>query len=164
MLNLVNMNPGLRSTTVSCYINGPRRQVYNTMMDASAVAQWKVPTGMSSRVHEFDAREGGTLRISLTYDERSQAGKTTKHTDTYHGRFIKLVPDELIVEEDEFETDDPSMQGVMTITMTLKDAGEGTEVTGLHEGLPPGVSIADNQEGWRLAFARLKALIEQKYP
>lgn len=26
------------------------------------------------------------------------------HTDTYHGRFVALVPDELVVEVDEFET------------------------------------------------------------
>jgi hypothetical protein len=28
---------------------------------------WKVPAGMTSHVHEFDACEGGSFRISLTY-------------------------------------------------------------------------------------------------
>jgi hypothetical protein len=52
---------------------------------------------MTSHVHAFDAREGGTFRISLTYDAPDRIGKTTAHTDTHHGRFVKLVPDEQVV-------------------------------------------------------------------
>jgi hypothetical protein len=33
-----------------------------------AVAKWRVPAGMTGRVHWFGAREGGAFRISLTYD------------------------------------------------------------------------------------------------
>ena len=40
--------------------------VYRALIDASAVAHGKVPTGMTSQVHVFDAREGGAFRISLT--------------------------------------------------------------------------------------------------
>jgi crotonobetainyl-CoA:carnitine CoA-transferase CaiB-like acyl-CoA transferase len=36
----------------------------------------------------------------------------------------------------------------------------GTDVLGGREGLPQGVSIADNQVGWQSALARLAALIE----
>lgn len=49
-----------------------------------------VPTGMTSQVHVFDAREGGSFRISLTYDTPTGKGKTTAHSDTIHGRFVKL--------------------------------------------------------------------------
>src|SRR5262249_27993401 len=75
-----------------------------------AVAKWKAPTGMTCQVHAFDAREGGSFRISLTYDVPTGAGKTTAHTDTYHGRFVKLVPNEEVVEMVEFETTDPAMR------------------------------------------------------
>jgi len=51
-----------------------------------------VPSGMTSQVHEFEAREGGSFRISLTHDAATGTGKTTAHTDTYHGHFVKLVP------------------------------------------------------------------------
>ena len=34
----------------------------------------------------------------------------------------------------------------------------GTDVVGLHENLPPGVSAADNETGWRMALAKLAAL------
>ena len=92
---------------------------------------------MTAYVHEFDGREGGTLRISLIYDTPTGLGKTTARTDTYHGRFIKLVPNELLVELDEFETTDPALRGEMTITITLDDADGGTDVIGVHEGYRP---------------------------
>ena len=60
----------------------------------------------------------------------------------------------------DYETADRALQGEMKITITLVDADGGTEVLGVHEGLPPGVSIADNQDGWQSALARLAALVE----
>ena len=115
---------------------------------------------MTSRVHAFDPREGGSFRISLTYDEPTGTGKTTAHTDTYHGRFMKLVPNEQVVEVVEFETTDPALRGEMTITTTLADAEGGTDVLAVHDGLPPGLAPADNEAGWRESLARLAALVE----
>src|SRR5258705_6277213 len=119
-----------------------------------------VPTGMTSNVHAFDAREGGSFRIALTYDEPTATGKTTAHTDTYHGRFVKLVPNEKVVEVVEFETTDPAMRSEMTITFTLADADGGTDIHAVHDGLPPGVPPADNEVGWRMSLAKFAALVE----
>jgi uncharacterized protein YndB with AHSA1/START domain len=145
---------------VSRHVNAPRAEVYRALLDPDAIARWKVPTGMTAHVHEFEAAVGGTFRISLTYDESTGEGKTTARTDTYHGRFVELVPNERVVEIDEFETEDRALRGEMRITITLADADGGTEVVGLHEGLPPGVSIADNELGWQSSLARLAALVE----
>lgn len=150
------------STRIAWHFNAPRAAVYRALLDARAVAAWKVPAGMTSQVHAFEAREGGLIRISLTYDAPTETGKTTGHTDTYNGRFVKLVPDELVVEVDEFETDDPALLGEMTISMTLADRDGGTDLVAIHDGLPPGVSPADNELGWRLALAKLAALVETK--
>ncbi len=60
----------------------------------------------------------------------------------------------------EFETTDPALHGEMTITISLADADGGTDVLGVHDGLPPGVSIADNEAGWQKALAKLPALVE----
>jgi uncharacterized protein YndB with AHSA1/START domain len=141
-------------------VAAPRARVYDALIDPNAIVKWKVPSGMTAYVHEFDGREGGTFRISLTYDTPTGVGKTTVRTDTYHGRFIKLVPNELLVEVDEFETADPALRGEMTITITLGDADGGTDVIGVHEGLPPGISAADNEAGWRSALDRLAELVE----
>src|ERR671938_137573 len=115
----------MSSTRINRRIHAPRAAVYRALLDARAVAAWMVPAGMTSQVHAFDAREGGSFRISLTYDEPTGTGKTTAHTDTYHGRFVKLVPDEEVVEVVEFETTNPALLGEMTITMTLVDADGG---------------------------------------
>src|SRR5437879_7948977 len=150
----------MSSTRISCRMNAPRAIVYRALLDARAVAQWMVPTGMTSHVQAFDAREGGSFRISLTYDAPTETGKTTAHTDTYHGRFVKLVPHELVVEVVEFETADPALQGEMTIAINLADAEGGTEVLAMHDGLPRGLSTADNETGWRMSLATLAALVE----
>jgi uncharacterized protein YndB with AHSA1/START domain len=150
----------MSSTRISRRVNAPRPRVYRAFLDAQAIAMWKVPTGMTSHVHEFDPREGGLFRISLTYDEPTGTGKTTAHTDTYHGRFVKLVPNEQVVEVVEFETADPVLRGEMTITTTLIDAAGGTDVVAVHDGLPSGLSPADNEAGWRDALDKLAALVE----
>jgi len=150
----------VNSTRISRRVNAPRTIVYRALLDARAVATWMVPTGMSSHVHTFEPREGGAFRNSLRYDEPTGTGKTTAHTDTYHGRFVKLVTNEQVVEVVEFETTDPALQGEMTITITLTDADGGTDVLAVHDGLPPGLSAADNEAGWRSSLAKLAALVE----
>lgn len=151
---------GMSSTHISRHVNAPRAIVYRELLDADSVAKWMVPTGMTSHVHAFEPREGGSFRISLTYDTPTRAGKTTGQTDTYHGRFVKLAPNEQVVEVVEFETTDPAMRGEMTITISLSDAKGGTDVIAVHDGLPPGLSPADNETGWRLSLANLAALVE----
>ena len=153
----------MSTTRLSRHINAPRAEVYQALLDPHAIARWKVPDGMTAQVHEFDPREGGSIRISLTYDQPTSTGKTTSHTDTYHGRFVKLVPDRRVVEVDEFETADPTLKGEMTSTITLSDVDGGTDLLAVHKGLPPGLSAEDNETGWRLALDKLAALVEANY-
>jgi uncharacterized protein YndB with AHSA1/START domain len=150
----------MASTRVTRIFHAPRDRVYDALLDASAVARWKVPAGMTCDVHEFDAREGGAIRVSLTYEAPDRAGKTHGRTDTYRGRFVKLVPGELVVEADEFETDDPTLTGEMIITIRLSDVPAGTELVAVHDGLPDGVAPADNELGWRESLTRLAVLVE----
>ena len=148
------------STRLRQHVNAPRAQVYRALLDARTGATWMVPDGMTSHVHAFDAREGGSFRVSLTYDTPSGTGKTTAHTDTYHGRFVKLVPPEQVVEVMEFETSDDSLRGEMTMTFTLMETNGGTDVLVVHDNLPPGVSPADNETGTRMALEKLARLVE----
>jgi uncharacterized protein YndB with AHSA1/START domain len=116
----------MATTSINRYMNAPRGNVYRALVDASAVATWMVPNGMTSHVHELDAREGGSFRISLTYDAPTGTGKTTESTDTF----------------------------------TLTDADGGTDVLAVHDNLPPGLSPADNETGWRMSLDKLAALVE----
>jgi uncharacterized protein YndB with AHSA1/START domain len=150
----------MSQTRIRFHINAPRAAVYRALTDARAIARWKVPAGMTCQVLAFEAREGGTFRVSLTYEAPTGTGKTTAHTDTYRGRFVRLVPDEQVVEVVEFETADPALQGEMTITTTLVDADGGTDLVAVHDNLPSGVSPADNEAGWHSSLATLAALVE----
>jgi hypothetical protein len=53
----------MRSTRVSQHVSAPRAavyrallDVYRALLDADAIAKWRVPAGMSSYVHEFEGR------------------------------------------------------------------------------------------------------------
>lgn len=151
----------MSTTRVTRHINAPRSRVYAKLIDPHAIAQWKVPDGMTAEVHNFEAREGGKFRISLTYESPDHQGKTSSHTDTYHGHFRELVPDEKVVEIDVFETEDPTMQGEMTITITLEDKDGGTLLTAVHDGLPSGVKPEDNVYGWTMSLGKLAQLLEK---
>jgi uncharacterized protein YndB with AHSA1/START domain len=152
------------ATRVSRRVQAPPQVVYRALTDAEAIAAWRVPAGMTARVHTFDAREGGIFRVSLTYDDDSSPGKSGGHTDTYHGRFARLVPDALVVEVFAFETDDDAVRGTMTMTTTLTAAADGgTDVEILHEGVPDDIPREDNDRGTRMALDNLARFVERPH-
>lgn len=148
------------STQVSRRVRATPAAVYRALLDPRAVAQWRVPDGMSGHVHAFEAREGGRFRVSLTYDGQRGEGKSGAHTDTYHGHFARLVPDELVVEAIEFETEDAALHGTMTMTTSLTAVDGGTDVVVVHEGIPDVISREDNETGTRMALDHLARLVE----
>jgi uncharacterized protein YndB with AHSA1/START domain len=150
------------NTRVARRVAAGREAVYRALTDPIALAAWRAPHGMKVVVHTFDARVGGRFRVSLTYDSPTERGKTAAQTDTYHGRFVELVPSERVVEELEFETSDPALRGVMRMTTTLTDADGGTDVVVEHEGIPQGVSAEDNELGTRMSLEKLAALVEPR--
>lgn len=150
----------MATTRLSRTIRAPRDVIYRALIDPAAVQRWMVPDGMTSHVHAFDAREGGTFRISLTYEDPAADGKTSAHTDTFHGTFVELVPGSKVVQVIEFESDDPAMQGEMTVSYVLTEHNDGTELVGVHENVPAGVSPSANELGWRMSIGKLAALVE----
>ncbi|MES2521713.1 MAG: SRPBCC family protein [Gemmatimonadota bacterium] len=148
-------------TRITHRLKAPRAAVYQAFLDPVAVMQWMVPADMTGEVHVFEPREGGAFRISLTYHADTGAGKSSAHTDTYHGRFVSLTENERIAQLLEFESSDPAMQGEMTLTVTLADRDGGTDLTVVHDRLPPGLSPSDNESGWRLSLEQLASLVER---
>ena len=145
----------MSTTRVSVVLAAPRDAVYRALTEPGLIARWRFPDGMRSTVEEV----GDGFRVTLTYDAPDARGKTTAHSDTHRARFTRLVPDELVVEVDEFETDDPDLRGEMTMTVTLAGADGRTELTAVHEGVPPGIPPEQNELGWRMALDRLAALL-----
>ncbi len=152
----------MSTTRLTRHIRAPRSAVYRALLDRDSVQHWMVPHGMTSRVHVFEPREGGQFRISLTYDAPTGAGKTDANTDTFRGRFVRVIPDTEVVQVVEFDTADPALQGEMTITYVLAESAEGgTDLIGLHENLPAGVRPEDNELGWSMSIDKLARLVEK---
>ncbi|MDG4826691.1 SRPBCC domain-containing protein [Asanoa sp. WMMD1127] len=150
----------MQTTRVLHHIAAPPAAVYRALLDPTAIASWRVPDDMTAEVHEFEPREGGRFRVSLSYRNPTRAGKTAGATDTYHGRFLRLVDNEQVVEEFEFESDSPDLAGTMTMTTTLTESEGGTDVLVVHEGLPDTIPAADNELGTRMALSNLAHLVE----
>lgn len=146
--------------SITVHIRAAPEHVYRALLDPSLIPQWRVPSGMTCTVHEFEPRVAGRFRVSLTYDGGRSDGKSDAHTDTYFGHFEALVPNQRVVEVLEFETTDPAFQGRMRIVTELTASADGTELSATHEGLPAAVSPSDNEIGWRESLAKLAALVE----
>lgn len=147
------------STVVRTVVAVDPPTVYRALLDPDALARWRVPDGMTGEVHELDARVGGRLRISLTYDDPATAGKTEGATDTFGGTFVELVPDVRVVEEVGFETDDADLGGSFTMTTTLRAVDGGTEVEIRMDGMPDVVPAEQNEAGTRMALDKLARLV-----
>jgi uncharacterized protein YndB with AHSA1/START domain len=150
------------STCVSKIIKAPRKAVYQAFLDPDCLASWLPPDNMRGQVHAFDAREGATFRMSLTYldPEHSLGGKTSEDTDTFQGRFVELVPYAKIVEVIEFESQDPAFAGEMRLTVSLADVAGGTEITMLCQDIPEGIQLEDNELGCKESLQKLAALFD----
>jgi uncharacterized protein YndB with AHSA1/START domain len=151
----------MNSTRVSRHIKAPPAVVYRALIEREAIAQWMFPKGMSIEIHKFQGWEGGEFRITLRYTGPSGSGKTTQDTDTYHGRFLKLVPDKLVAEVVEFETADRALRGEMPITFRLTEVEGGTDIEAVHAMLPEGLSPSTNEIGWQMSLGNLAELLER---
>jgi uncharacterized protein YndB with AHSA1/START domain len=137
--------------------------VYRAFIDPKALVVWQAPGKMTAQVHEFDGRAGGGYRMSLYYpaSEPESQGKSGAREDRYTARFVELVPLERIVEAISFDSADPAFAGEMTMIVTLKENGTGTEVTIEFENLPPGIRPEDNDAGTRSALEKLARYVER---
>ncbi|MEM9954637.1 MAG: SRPBCC family protein [Chloroflexota bacterium] len=143
-------------------IKSNNETIYKAFLNQDMVVQWLPPDEMTGLVHEFDASEGGVFRITLRYDEKasSQSGKTSDNEDTFQGYFDELIPNQKIVQIVTFESDDPAFAGEMTMTITLTERNDGTQVTVVCENIPQGIRPQDNAAGWSSSLDKLAKLVE----
>ncbi|HKZ21338.1 MAG TPA: SRPBCC family protein [Acidimicrobiia bacterium] len=145
-----------RTDAASRVIAAQPEQVYAALVDPDALVAWLPPQGMTARFDRFDARPGGSYRLVLTYiDIGSGRGKATPDSDVVEARFISLVPGVRVVYEVDFESDDPSLTGTMTMAWSLRAVDEGTLVEVTAEDVPDGISADDHAAGMASSLANL---------
>jgi len=126
-------------------------RAYRAFTDADALAKWLPPYGFTCKVHQFDARVGGTHKMSFT-------NFTTGNSHSFGGRYLEMKPNELIRYTDKF--DDPNLPGEMQVTVTLKKVSCGTELTIVQEGVPDVIPAEQCYLGWQESLAQLAKLAD----
>jgi uncharacterized protein YndB with AHSA1/START domain len=151
-----------RVDSASRLIRATPHAIYQAFIDPGALVRWLPPGSMKGTIDVFDPREGGEYRITLTYDrtDHPAQGKTTDHADVTRGRFLRLVPDRMVVQSVQFESDDPQFAGEMRITWLLEPRDDGTLVTVTAEDVPPGITPEDHQAGFTETLANLARFVE----
>jgi uncharacterized protein YndB with AHSA1/START domain len=144
--NTIRLHRVLRAT--------PER-VYRAFLDADAMAKWLPPNGFTGKVHQLDAKVGGTYKMSFT-------NFGTGHSHSFGGKYLELVPNERIRYTDRF--DDPNMPGEMQTTVTLKTVSVGTELNVIQEGVPDVIPPEACYLGWQDSLALLAKLVEAEIP
>ncbi len=130
-------------------------KLYRAFLDADAMAKWLPPNGFTGRVHQMDARIGGSYRMSFT-------NFTTGHSHDFGGKYLELVPHERIRYTDKF--DDPNLPGEMQTTISLNQVSCGTELSIVQEGIPKAIPPEACYLGWQESLAQLAKLVEPEIP
>jgi uncharacterized protein YndB with AHSA1/START domain len=149
-----------RVDVVSRVIEASPERVYAALIDREALLRWLPPTGMTGRFEHFDARPGGSYRMILTYSHTPQSGgDTTVDSDVVAAWFVEIAPGDRIVQAVEFDSDDPSFTGVMTMTWSVTAVDGGTRVELRVEDVPLGISADDHVAGMTSSLANLAAYL-----
>ena len=130
-------------------------RVYKAFLDAEAMAKWLPPYGFTCKVHQLDAKVGGTYRMSFT-------NFGSGHGHSFGGEYLELVPGERIRYTDRF--DDPNLTGEMVTTVTLKAVSCGTDLSVVQEGIPAVIPAEMCYLGWQESLAQLATLVEPQIP
>lgn len=146
MPNTVRFHRVLRAT--------PER-VYRAFLDADAMVKWLPPHGFTGKIHQLDARPGGTYQMSFT-------NFATGKSHSFGGTYLELIPSEKIVHTDRF--DDANLPGEMRTTITIRPVVVGTELSIVQEGIPDMIPAEACYLGWQESLTLLAWLVEAAIP
>jgi len=130
-------------------------KIYRAFIDADAQAKWLPPNGFTCKVHYMDSKVGGTYKMSFT-------NFTTGKSHSFGGKFLEIIPNELIRYSDQFE--DPNLPGEMITTVTIKLVSCGSDVTFVQENVPEVIPPEMCYLGWQDSLDQLANLVNPDIP
>jgi uncharacterized protein YndB with AHSA1/START domain len=133
------------SFTLKRHYSAPVDKVYRAWIDPEALRQWFGPSDEGRIiVSETDPRVGGRYRIvmQMPSGEQHRVG----------GVYREIVPNEKLVFTWAWEST-PERQSLVTVK--LKRAGDGTDMTLIHEQFFDDAARDRHQHGWTGSFERL---------
>jgi uncharacterized protein YndB with AHSA1/START domain len=147
----------MQSNTIRLHrvIRAAPEKIYKAFLDPDAMVKWLPPNGFTARVHQMDAKVGGSYKMSFT-------NFTTGKSHSFGGTYVELTPNERIRYTDKF--DDPNLPGEMKATITLKPVSCGTELNIVQEGVPTVIPTEACYLGWQESLTLLAKLVEAEIP
>lgn len=130
-------------------------KVYRAFLEPEAMSKWIPPYGFTCTVHHMEAKVGGRFKMSFR-----NFGTGNEHS--FGGEYLELKPNELIRYTDEF--DDPNLPGVLQVTVTLRPAMVGTDISVEQNGIPDAIPLEMCYLGWQESLAQLATLVEPEIP
>jgi len=130
-------------------------RVYKAFIDADAMAKWLPPNGFTGKVHEMDARVGGSYKMSFT-------NFSTGKSHSFGGEFLEIVENERLRYTDKF--DDPNLPGEMETAVEIKPVSVGTDLNIVQTGIPEMIPAEACYLGWQESLKLLAMLVEAEIP
>ena len=85
------------SVTLHRVLKAAPEKVYRAFTEPTAMASWLPPYGFTCTVHSFEAKVGGSYKMSFT-------NFTTGHSHSFGGKFLEVKPNEFLKYTDKFDT------------------------------------------------------------
>lgn len=147
----------MQSNTIRLHrvLRATPEKIYKAFLDPEAMAKWLPPNGFTGKVHQIDAKVGGTYKMSFT-------NFTTGNGHSFGGTYVELTPHERIRYTDKF--DDPNLPGEMQTTVILTKVSCGTDLNIVQEGVPGVIPAEACYLGWQESLAQLAKLVEPEIP
>ena len=136
-------------------LNAPPERVFKAFLDPDALVKWMAPHGFTAKVHHLDPQVGGSYKMSFT-------NFSTGHSHSFSGKYIEIVPNQLLRYTDQF--DDPDLPGEIQMTIALKPVLVGTEVNITQAGLPDVIPVEACYLGWQESLYLFSLLVEAEIP
>lgn len=133
----------------------PADKVFKAFSNADSMASWLPPYGFICKVHSMHFEVGGHYKMSFT-------NFTTGSSHSFGGKYLEIIPNELLKYTDQF--DDPNLPGEMITTIQMKTVLCGTELHITQQGIPEVIPVEMCYLGWQESLDKLKHLVEPNIP
>ena len=144
-----------RSVRLHRVLRAPAEKVYRAFLEAEALAKWLPPYGFTCTVHQFEAKVGGSFRMSFR-------NFSTGNGHSFGGEYLELVPNQRISYTDRF--DDPNLPGTLQVSVVLTPVSCGTELAVVQDGIPEVIPLEMCYLGWQESLLQLATLVEPDIP
>jgi uncharacterized protein YndB with AHSA1/START domain len=130
-------------------IRASRERVYQAWTNPQILMKWFGPVNMHCPHAEMDVRVGGAYRVEVVPDtpvQQSSSGTVCEERRSAAlGTYTKVVPNELLqfTWHPDWHPEEESL-----VTVSLKDADGGTEITIRHENFASEQSLDGHTRGW----------------